>query len=201
MLSKTEICNLALLMLGQEPISDIDDTSDPTSVKMKAIFDLRLKDLLSRDWNFNRERVQLTRLSATPTFGSWDYKYAKPSDMLNPIALIDENSDEVRYPFQPEGEYILANVTEAYFLYNKNITETGQTRGWFCYLLACDLAYRLAPEFIGKDQYITLRAKRELTEAWQDALSANGRESYYESPDGHSNGNTDVFIGLRDDLL
>lgn len=130
-------------------------------------------------------------------FGSWSYGYAVPDDYLANLALVDETSDTVQYPYHREGNFIFANVSEAYAKYTMALTDVTTMPGWFTNLLAMDLAKLLAPKFVGKDPYIALRAEKNLAEAWMDALARNGGDTYWESAGAESQGNTDVYEGYR----
>lgn len=276
--TRTGICNVAQMSLGQESIADIDDTTDPVAVKLKSVFDVRLADLISRDWVFTRERAELTPVykltvdtapaptawvvdatltgasgttctvkkvisttvywvtepvdsngdaadftdgeiisdgtnsvncatdypeidTTPPEFGSWDYCYAIPSDYACNLKLVDEYNDDIIYPFNREGFVFFANVTTAYAKYNKTMTDVSIMPGWFTNLLAKDLANTLAPKFVGNDTYVALRAKKNLAEAWMDAYSGNGGDSYFENAGGEAEGNTDTYEGFRNSAL
>jgi hypothetical protein len=275
--TQESICNLALLSLGQEPITSITDATDPHAVKLNSIFDTRLKFLLGmkidqkgNGWRFNRKRAELTAIhkitlaaapapssfavgatltgassgvtctvkkvesstvywvtepsgdgftdgetigdgtntaagaagypeidTTPPLFGGWNYVFALPDDYLTNLRLIDRCSDEIDYPFHLEGKLIHTNITNAYARYSKYESSVTDLPGWFENLFAMDLAKFLAPKFVGKDQYIRISAEKNLKEAWMDAISGNGGDSYWEGPGRDSQGNTDVYEGAR----
>jgi hypothetical protein len=138
-------------------------------------------------------------IDETPAaFGGWAYCFALPSDYLANLRLIGQTSDEIDYPWHREGALIFANVEVAYARYSMDLTDLTRMPGWFTNLLAMDLARKVAPKFIGQDRpYVTLDAKRNLEEAWMDALSGNGGDSYAESAGRETQGNTDVYEGAR----
>lgn len=137
-----------------------------------------------------------------PAFGSWLYVYAIPDDYLANFKLVDYYNEKIEYPFYREGYLFFANVTEGYALYQANITDVSIMPGWFTNLFSMDLAHKLAAKFVGNDQFVTLRAEKNLAAAWMDALSGNGKDSYFEGAGRETNGNTDVYEGLRcSDLL
>lgn len=265
------VCNDALLSLGQETITDLDDTADPQAVKLKSIYSLRLKFLLGRDWVFNRTRATLTKVykltidsapaptaagwivgdtltgatsgatctikkkvsnteywvtepsadftdgevisdgtnsrdcaagypiidKTPPAFGSWLYVFAIPDDYLANLKLVDLDSEEIEYPYLREGFLFYSNVTTAYAKYSMDLTDVSVMPGWFTNLFSMDLADRIAPKLSGNDEKVVSRAKLNRAEAWMDALSGNGKDSYFESAGRETNGNTDSYEGFR----
>ena len=196
--TKTSIACDALLALGQEPISNLDDTSDPNAIRIKSIFDYNVHRLQARDWLFNRARVQLAQLVTGPAFGTWKYRYTIPAGSINIRGLCDLYSDEILYPYQREGQYIFSNVEDAYLLYNELLSDVSLWPGWFCNLLSAVIGYRMAPKLIPNDSWIMKRMKEERDESWIDAMSGNGQDSYFEDAHGDSNGNDDVTYGGRE---
>jgi len=132
-----------------------------------------------------------------PSFGSYNYAFGIPSDYLTNLVLQDQYNDTITYPFRREGYVLYANITEAYARYTMDLTDVTIMPGWFTNLISKDLADRLAPKFVGNDQYVTLRAKKNLDEAWMDALSGNGGDTYFETAGRETEGNTDSYEGFR----
>jgi len=56
---KLAIANVAQTSIGGKRIDALDDTEDTNAIKINAIFEQVVKELLADDWNFNRERVEL----------------------------------------------------------------------------------------------------------------------------------------------
>lgn len=201
-INKTSIANDTLFSLGQESIADIADTGDPNAVRLNAIFDFVVDTLLSYDWFFNRERIQLSQLVAGPAFGSWDYRYTIPADYLANLQIVDVDYEDVKYAFVREGEYVFTNQSEAYLKYNKKITDISKMPGWFCSLISAQLAYRLAPKITGMKEEFVVRMKLDLRDAWNDAVSGNGKEAYFEDALGDTGeGSSDVYLGWREQTL
>jgi len=197
--SKTSIANGALLELGQETIGSIED-QDPNAVKIKAIYDLVLYELQSQDWFFTRDRVELSRLDDAPAFGSYDYQYNLPDDLVNIVATVDEYSDEIKYRYKREGRKILSNREEIFLIYNQLITQVGYMPPWFVRLFEMSLAGRLAPKIV-KDEIIIKRIETHLVDAWDDARSGNAQDSYFEDEHGDTDGNKDWAYGEREPYI
>lgn len=132
-----------------------------------------------------------------PAFGSWSYAYGIPSDYLTNLVLQEQYNDRVTYPYRREGYVLFADIATAYARYTMNVTDVTIMPGWFTNLLSMDLANRLAPKFVGNDQYITLRAKQNLADAWMDAIAGNGGDTYFETAGRETEGNTDSYEGYR----
>lgn len=194
--SRTSIANGALLANGQETLGSLEDNK-PTAVRIRAIFDLKLLELQTQDWYFNRTRIQLTRLEAAPDFGSWLYQYNLPSDLTNIRSLADEVSDIPKYAFDREGTKILTNRETVFLKYNQLIEDVGLMPPWFVVLMEAKLAYTLAPK-LQKDEKKIQRIKEDLIDAWDEARSGNAQDSYFADAFGDTDGNSDVYQGMRD---
>ena len=117
MASSIEICNLALVYLGQEPIIALDDTSKAARL-CKRLYTPTLEALLrAYPWTFAIKRVKLAQEVETPTFG-YMYQYTLPSDCMRIVSvsiplekfavennkiLTDEPMVELRYVYRTES--------------------------------------------------------------------------------------------------
>lgn len=198
---KTAICNIALLNLGQNMISDIGDDKDANARKCNVIFEQVVEELLADDWFFNRVRIELSQLSSTPAFGTWDYQYQIPADAIHIRGIADESWDEIRYSFVREGQYILTNETEAYLHYNQllqddsGVSNISKMPLWFHRLIAARMQYILAPN-ITKGDFKNQKAAQDYNDAYLTAKEKNGSEAFYEDEAG----NTDWADGARREL-
>ena len=94
MASKVDICNRALLLLGQDAIMSINDNSPRARVCFQE-FDAALEATLrSYPWPFAVKRAQLARLQLVPKFG-YSYYYELPSDNLRIVELSTNSSNGV----------------------------------------------------------------------------------------------------------
>lgn len=126
MASSTEICNLALVIIGQEPIITLDDTSKAARL-CSRLYQPTLDALLrAYPWSFAIRRVKLAQEVETPIFG-FLYQYALPSDCVRIVStsipcnnyvvegnkiLTDEPMVELRYVHKTES----ANDFDAQFI-------------------------------------------------------------------------------------
>lgn len=90
--SWTEIANLALVSLGESPISDIDENS-AAAVKLRAVRDMVRDEVLrSHPWNCATKRVQLAAMAAAPAWG-FTAQFDLPADYLGQPRLEDPDID------------------------------------------------------------------------------------------------------------
>ena len=137
-----EICNLALVSLGADPIMDIKDDSERAR-KLEAIYVLALKDLLrAHPWNFASKRASLAQLSEEPPFG-FTYYYQLPSDCLRAV----EVNEDPKINFVVEGRKLLCNegtVTLKYIAYEEDPTKyDANFVALFAARLAAEIAYAI----------------------------------------------------------
>ena len=86
MASKIDICNRALLKIGQPAIMSVDDNS-PTAQLCRQEFDAALEATLrSYPWPFAMKRVELARRVDRPAFGPAFY-YSLPGDLLRVVEV------------------------------------------------------------------------------------------------------------------
>jgi len=147
MASEVDICNLALGLIGDEANVSSIDPPDSTvqALQCSRFYALARNQLLERhSWGFATKRVALS-LHATATTDVWKYQYAKPSDMLKPLAVLlgAYTDDENRQDYIIEGDRILTNVENAVLKYTAVITDTTKYTPLFIEALAHLLASRI----------------------------------------------------------
>lgn len=166
--SITEICNSALMALGQEAINDIADANDRARL-CKQIWPMVLDDELSlHRWKCARKRASLAREAATPAFG-WAYQYALPTDCLRVLSIQND------VDFEIEGNLLLTDNTSAniIFLY-RNVTTGAYSPGLTSALVA-RMAAELAMPVTKKDSLV----KASWAAYWSkigQAIAADGQQ-------------------------
>ena len=93
-ISRTEICNKALTLVGANPIVNIDDDTQNARI-VNRVYELALKSILSEaPWVFALRRSLLAQTSDVP--GWYDtneiYVYAKPNDCIRIFRTNDLDS-------------------------------------------------------------------------------------------------------------
>jgi hypothetical protein len=107
-ISKTQILNKALTLIGAAPVTSIDD--DTTNARtLSNVYETSLRSILSEcKWNFATKRIDLSL--STDTLDWYDvgqtYVYQKPADMIRIFDTNDSNST-----WREEGEYIISDTT------------------------------------------------------------------------------------------
>lgn len=183
MATQIEICNLALDMVGAEPIVLITDDN----VRAQALnrnYTLALREVLrARDWGFAVARVSLDATTA-PAFG-WDFAFTLPADFititqLNGILYEGEPGDW----FALEGGLLLTNSEFADIVYISSTFAEATFDALFVPAFATLLASRIATP-LRQDGGT---AMMNLLALYRDALAraavknANERKLPYTSP-------------------
>jgi hypothetical protein len=156
--SEAEVCNLALLLVGETQF--IDDLSDPTpGAEACAQVYVRARDaaLEAFAWPFAARRAELAVITDGER-GGWSYAYTLPADCLAPRWIangIENPSEAEKVPFVIEddassGKVLLANVDEVTLAYTRRVTESGKFSPLFVEALAAKMAVYLAAGLVKK---------------------------------------------------
>ncbi len=110
-MTPTDICNLALDIMKEAEITNLERDNRPIVRWMKRNFDISRDSLLSRyDWNFALRRVVLAKDSTAPEFG-WSYRYSVPGECIRVLPLTTcGRSEGVPIRSEVEGPYILTDA-------------------------------------------------------------------------------------------
>jgi len=139
--TQTSICNQALDLIGEQPITAISDDK-PRANALNREYEPVLREVLgSSPWTFARKRVELTQNVTPPIFG-WKYQYTLPGDFIHTVRLngveVWENSDE----FEIEGGSLLTNEASCQLQYVFYQTDTSKFSALFTGAFATLLAAR-----------------------------------------------------------
>ena len=160
-MTETGVCNMALDMLHEGPISSIDD-DEPNARRFKRNFDaLRDSFLAAHPWNFAVARTSLPASAEAPFFG-WDYKYLRPGDCLRVLPLRENGSfGGATVAHEIEGEYILTDVQPPLKLrYVRRVAQMGLWSPVAITAFAGFLAANLAHAITGKASYAQFASER-----------------------------------------
>lgn len=143
MASPSEICAKAMVLLGQNPIIDIDDTSVPNAVKCKAAYAIT-RDAMLREyaWAFAVRRVMLVADPAAPAFG-YAYKFQLPADCIRVIG-----TDQAGVGYEIEDGFLMADVSTMGVRYVRRVEESGFFDSLFVDCLSIRIARELAPSIL-----------------------------------------------------
>ncbi len=124
MTSITEVCNIALLEIGEEPITSID-SPQKNATRCKLIFDKVVDEVsASRYWSKLKSRVELALLPDPPVY-EYTFQFQLPSDTLHVVSINDiavgfipdEHIDRLKY--QIEGDKLLIDTNSVFIKYIK----------------------------------------------------------------------------------
>lgn len=147
MASETGIVNVALRMIGQQPITSLTDGTPSANAANDIYEELRDDILRSHPWNFATKRQKLARSVTVPVFG-FDYAYPLPSDWLRTISVHDNDAGVGTVVCQEEqiGDTgaIVASVENLYLRYIARVTDPNIMAADFRRVFECGLARDLS---------------------------------------------------------
>lgn len=155
--SALSICSDALLLLGAKPISSFTEGTDEASTCDSLYPNIRDQALSIYTWSFAFKKVQLARLTSTPT-NEYKYEYQLPSDRLAaPRAVYDSGSvgANVVNNYKIMGSKLLTNNETVYIDYLYSVHEADMPV-WFVQLLKYLMAWHLSvpvTDQVDKAQY------------------------------------------------
>lgn len=162
-ISKTELINKSLTLLGASPITSIDDDTNNARI-VNRVYETALRSILSEcKWNFATKRALLGLVTDTMAWYYTDeaYVYQKPIDMIRIFGTSDDNA-----MWREEGDFIISDtaglgVIYTYYLDNPDKYPASFIEA-FSDKLAADIAYMIlnsatkAEEMYKKYQSVTL---------------------------------------------
>lgn len=158
--SETEVCNLALISLGHQTITSLDEGT-PTADLCTLLYSQTRDSLLrSHPWNFAIKRSTLALSGTTPNH-EFSYQHALPTDCLKVIRTNWEADgtiagsaiygfpgimgyNQVEIPYRIENGYLLCNETVAKIEYVAKITDVATFDPLFVRALSASMAMSMA---------------------------------------------------------
>jgi len=145
MASQLGIYNLALMRMGQPPLTtptDVSKAADALNSIWATIVDIVLRD---HPWNFAIARANLAKLSETPAWG-FTTVFQLPSDCVR-ILGIGESGDVDTNPlltYKIEGRKLYTDETSVLLKYVRRVEIAGEFDACFASTLAARLAMETA---------------------------------------------------------
>lgn len=199
MVSPIEICNSAIVRLGGNPITSLQEDS----VEARACnqqYDIVRRDLLrSHPWNFAIKRTMLAEDVNSPPF-TYSHAYVLPSDLLR-LLRTKRQEDEFLFNFggdfngfvtisnqvnfsyldryKIEGRRLLTNFRNEGIVYIADVEDTTQMDPSFVEVLSVRLAFVIAYRITGSVQ-IRGDLLREFELLLRAAKEDNGQEGTIE---------------------
>jgi hypothetical protein len=107
-ISKTEILNKALTLVGAAPVTNIDDDTNNARI-LSRVYEIALRSILSEcRWNFATKRMKLTVSTQVPDWYDTGekYVYVRPNDMVRAFEAHDTDAT-----WREEGDYIYSDTS------------------------------------------------------------------------------------------
>lgn len=179
MATEVSICSNALLLLGAQSISSLDDGTTPANLCKQFYAETRDYVLQQYPWRFANKRTVLAQDAEYSA--NWEYAtgYVLPSD-----CLIVRDTDLGTEPWAREADRLLTNAaTDAVGIrYTARVTDTAKFHPSFTVLLQLALATKLAKPVTGTLDATKTFAALEVR-ALQDARTTDAFESTPRSLD------------------
>lgn len=188
---RIDVCNFALTVLGEQPITSIEDESDRARTLEALYYIARDSALEEAEWTFATRRF-LPALSSTAPEWGWENAFPIPSDIVR-VTQVDKNwtttnnymydVNQDRNPVDHVVEYvngvgraILCNEEEVFCKGIRRIEDEGIYSPLFVEAFGCKLAY-LAADAITASNTKTQIALTLYTDAIRKAKSRDGMQN------------------------
>lgn len=179
--SVVDIANIALNLLGAEPINALtDDVVTARTINLHYA-PSRDKELIAHDWRFAIKRASLPALSAAPIGNDYTLQFELPADFLG-VSLIGDSfpgQDRSDYrqrstaEYSIEGGILLTNYSAPLNIrYNALIEDASLFDPAFVLALAAQLSASCCKKITGDDQLVAA-ARAYYKEAIRDAVQSN----------------------------
>lgn len=184
--SPVKICNLALSLLNQNPVTNIDNpTTDPEFLCKQHYPQQRRATLRSHPWNFAIKRIEIAKNATAPIFG-FNTAYDLPQDFIRYLTRHSQLGEPVPSSFAEGTDYQIEN---GQLLTDGSLTNDGTLRMRYIFdqenllkwdplavdLLVLNLALKLAPNFKSSPR-ATQNIKDQLRELKAEAKAIDGQE-------------------------
>lgn len=177
-ISKTDILNKALTLVGAQPVTNIDDDSNNARV-CSRVYEMALRSILGEcKWNFATTRATLTVSADTmPWYDTGEnIVYIKPNDV---IRIFESNDPDSRW--REEGDYIISDTSGLGIRYTYYLDSPSKYPGYFLDAftdkLCSDIAYAIVNSQDLGTKFKTAYEKISLPKALS-ANSQTGRQQY-----------------------
>lgn len=181
MANETSIANGALVKLGQQLITSINDTSsNAANICKERIANAKEVVLTSFPFNGSISRTTLAADTATPAY-DYDNQFSLPTDCLRLITVEPAFADT---DYALEGRKILFSGDTLEIIYIKNVTDYNELDALTNEAISCYLAYDIS-YLITNDNQTTERMMMMYEKTIKKAKASNNRQlkklSFYAS--------------------
>lgn len=202
MVSETDIVNVALIMVGEAKINNLQENTKAARLA-KSVYTIAVNEVFDMpvNWKFATTRIELSQLTSTPAFG-YDYQYGLPPDLIRIIAQVAEDNDDLEFKHRRETigkkDVLLTNESTAFIRYIILRTNTAVYPAWFIKLIYLNIAVKLAQPLKQDDRKVQQFAQL-LELATIDAEQSNAMEDVDVNQDQRRSdrGNMDILEAVR----
>jgi len=195
-ISKTEIINKSLTLLGANSITNIDDNTNNARI-VSGVYEIALKSILSEcRWNFATTRKLLTSVDVDLDWydAGETFIYAKP---VNCVRIFGTNDDNATW--REEGDYIISDTAKLGIRYVYYLDEPNKYPVFFVEAFVDKLASDIAFMILNSSQKSQEMLERYTKISLPKAMSENAQagEHQYIKDDAwelakNSNGSVDA---------
>jgi hypothetical protein len=172
--SQASICNIGLLALGVDLITDINAPQRRAIICLNSWDRVRREVLEAAPWRFALAQAQLAASTITPPFG-YEAAYDLPGDFLT-MYMDDENAD-IAYKWEILGDQLLSNAgSPVNIYYIRDIADVKLLPPLFCRVLGLEIAVQNAIA-LTQDTKKREEAKQALSEAWTLARTRSAQQA------------------------
>ncbi len=139
MASQAQIATMAVLDVGGQAISSIDNQTQKEASIIRDIWDITRDEILAlHEWGFAKGYKALALESEDSTIdGNWTYVYALPNDHIKLLKNANDFDHVVR------GQSLYCDTEDVVIGYIKRIEDTSKYPTWFVKALVAKLRTRL----------------------------------------------------------
>lgn len=164
-LSKFDICNQALVLVGANTITSFSQNTTE-SIVANQLYETTVEDLLTKcRWRFASKQVQLSKNTTNPD-ARYESSYALPSDalILHTVTVSDDVINYDRY-----GQNIFTNTTSSDTVIADYTFQPSESifPPYFAKVLVFELASLFAGAIARNDQLANLYAQRSVAQLQQ----------------------------------
>lgn len=165
MASQVEISNAAIIAVGGDIISSLNELT-PEAVAINAVWNqVRKATLRSNNWKFAIKRQELAQSSTNPVY-EYSYRYALPSDSLR-ILQVYADSD-----YKIERGFIITNSETCKVKYVSDVVDVNEWSSDFADAmssrLAADIAYTITKDINVSRMQMSIFAGKIEAAKWID---------------------------------
>jgi hypothetical protein len=167
-----DICNSALLRLGQERITSLADTNARAVICDEQYPKTRDRVLTNDIWSFSIVRDELTASGASLAWGDGSV-FDLPLDCVRLVTVLNPDLVKIRYSI--ENRKLIANEETLYIRYVSNTAAEANYDPYFSEALALMLAADMCYKFTNSTT-LSQELKQEAERLIANAMSKNAQE-------------------------